>query len=42
MVLFDIFFIIFFVNFNGVRERNISFGSNEFDEREDDDDIEGF
>ncbi|XP_020629999.1 phosphatidylinositol 5-phosphate 4-kinase type-2 alpha-like [Orbicella faveolata] len=29
-------------NFNGARERNISFGSNELDEREDDDDTEGF
>ena len=27
---------------NGPRERNISFGSNELDEREDDDDTEGF
>lgn len=29
-------------NFNGERERNISFGSNELDEREEDDDTEGF
>lgn len=29
-------------NFNGERERNISFGSNELDEREEEDDTEGF
>lgn len=29
-------------NLNGARERNISFGSNELDEREEEDDTEGF
>ena len=29
-------------NFNGARERNISFGSNELDDRDEEDDTEGF